>query len=72
MIIARGFTVKTYVLDYNGAANPLPHHWELCVGSCHAATALREGYREQLRKCHRGLGFIPKNHCQGPCLFPAG
>lgn len=36
---------------------PLPHYWEMCVGSCHAATALRADYREQLKQAHEELGF---------------
>lgn len=31
--------------------------WAKCVGSCHAATALREDWRNQLRKCRQELGF---------------
>jgi len=34
-----------------------PHYWEMCVGSCHAATALREDYRKQLTRAHEELGF---------------
>jgi len=34
-----------------------PHYWELCVGSCHAYTALREDYRKQLKRAHDELGF---------------
>ncbi len=37
--------------------SPFPHYWEMCVGSCHAATALREDYRRQLRQAHEELGF---------------
>ena len=36
---------------------PFPHYWEVCVGSCHAYTALREDYRQQLTKAHQELGF---------------
>ena len=36
---------------------PFPHYWEMCVGSCHAYTALREDYRKQLRRAHGELGF---------------
>jgi len=49
--------MQKYVLDFLSSKKPLPHYWELCVGSCHAATALREDYRRQLEKCHRELGF---------------
>ncbi|ADQ47204.1 glycoside hydrolase family 39 [Caldicellulosiruptor kronotskyensis 2002] len=31
--------------------------WTKCVGSCHAATALREDWRKQLKKCRQELGF---------------
>ncbi|ADQ45468.1 glycoside hydrolase family 39 [Caldicellulosiruptor kronotskyensis 2002] len=31
--------------------------WTKCVGSCHAATALREDWRNQLRKCRQEIGF---------------
>lgn len=34
-----------------------PHYWEYCVGSCHAATVLREDVREHIRKAHRDCGF---------------
>lgn len=32
-------------------------YWTKCVGSCHAATALREDWRKQLKKCREELGF---------------
>jgi xylan 1,4-beta-xylosidase len=32
-------------------------YWTKCVGSCHAATALREDWRGHLRKCREELGF---------------
>ena len=34
-----------------------PHYWEMCVGSCHAYTALREDYRKQLKRANAELGF---------------
>lgn len=34
-----------------------PHYWELCIGSCHAATVLREDVRDHIRKAHRDCGF---------------
>lgn len=46
-----------YHLDLHSAAKPLDRYWEMCVGSCHAATALREDYRKMLTRCHRELGF---------------
>lgn len=46
-----------FTLDANGAATPFPHYWELCVGSCHGYTALRENYRRQLGRAHDELGF---------------
>ncbi|MDR1901861.1 MAG: hypothetical protein LBQ88_06235 [Treponema sp.] len=44
-------------MDSNSAVVPFNHYWELCVGSCHGHTALREDYRIQLEKCHKELGF---------------
>jgi len=35
----------------------IEQYWKKCVGSCHAATALREDWRKQLRKCREELGF---------------
>jgi xylan 1,4-beta-xylosidase len=32
-------------------------YWTKCVGSCHAATALREDWRTQLKTCREELGF---------------
>ncbi len=34
-----------------------PHYWEMCVGSSNAYTALREDYRNQLKRAHEELGF---------------
>lgn len=47
----------TFTLDINSRTKQLKRYWNLCVGSCHAATALREDYREQLTRCQRELGF---------------
>lgn len=35
----------------------LPHVWKTCVGSCHAYTALRADFQEQLKLCRKELGF---------------
>jgi xylan 1,4-beta-xylosidase len=44
-------------LDINSKTTPLEKYWELCIGSCHATTALRGDYRAQLIRCQRELGF---------------
>ncbi|MBQ2815141.1 MAG: beta-xylosidase [Clostridia bacterium] len=44
-------------INSKGNTTPFKHYWEMCVGSCHAYTALREDYRNQLRKAHDELGF---------------
>lgn len=49
--------MKTYSLDLHSPAEPFQHYWELCVGSCHAATALRADWQRQMERCHRELGF---------------
>lgn len=37
--------------------NRINKFWTKCIGSCHAATALREDWRKQLKKCREELGF---------------
>jgi xylan 1,4-beta-xylosidase len=49
--------MNTFELNAQSKTRPFPHYWELCVGSCHGTTALREDYRRQLEKCSRELGF---------------
>jgi xylan 1,4-beta-xylosidase len=49
--------IKEFTLDLNGQGKRLDHYWELCVGSCHAATALRADWQEQMTRCRRELGF---------------
>lgn len=46
-----------YEIDLNETGREFPHYWELCVGSCHAATVLREDVRRQIRKAHEECGF---------------
>jgi xylan 1,4-beta-xylosidase len=40
-----------------GATTQLPHFWEHTVGSDHAPVALRADWQQQLRRCHKELGF---------------
>jgi xylan 1,4-beta-xylosidase len=35
----------------------IKQYWTKCVGSCHGATALREDWRRQMKKCRDELGF---------------
>lgn len=46
-----------FTWDYHEKTVAVEPYWNLCVGSCHAATALREDYRQQLARCQRELGF---------------
>lgn len=46
-----------FILDYESSKKPLKAYWNMCVGSCHGTTALREDYRRQLERCQRELGF---------------
>ena len=39
------------------ATTPLPHFWEHTVGSDHAPIALRADWQQQLKRCHKELGF---------------
>lgn len=47
----------SFKIDSAAKTTEFPHYWELCVGSCHGYTALREDYRKQLKKAHDELGF---------------
>ncbi|MCK4260158.1 MAG: hypothetical protein KAX49_14365 [Halanaerobiales bacterium] len=49
--------MKEFRINAKESGKSFPHYWELCVGSCHAYTALREDYRQQLRKTRKELGF---------------
>jgi len=44
-------------VDLAATAAPFRHYYETCVGSGHAALALRADWQAHLRKCHEELGF---------------
>lgn len=46
-----------FTCDLSAPATPLHHPWRHCVGSCHAPTALRADWQQQLARAHRELGF---------------
>lgn len=46
-----------YTVFCEEQGRPYPHYWELCIGSCHAATVLREDVRNHIRNAHRDCGF---------------
>jgi xylan 1,4-beta-xylosidase len=45
------------VVDAEKSLGLIKGYWTKCVGSCHAATALREDWRMQLKRCREELGF---------------
>jgi len=45
------------VVDSGKSLGAIKSYWTKCVGSCHAATALREDWRTQLKRCREELGF---------------
>ena len=49
--------MPVFNVDIQAPRIPFAHYWEMCVGSCHGPTALREDYRAQLRQCRNELGF---------------
>src|SRR5688500_16166839 len=49
--------VTDYTVNVNDVKGPWNHYWERCVGSGHAALALRNDYQEQMRALHRDCGF---------------
>jgi xylan 1,4-beta-xylosidase len=46
-----------FTCNATAAATPLPHFWEVCVGSGRAALALRSDWQAQLARCRTELGF---------------
>ncbi|PWW38885.1 MULTISPECIES: beta-xylosidase [Paenibacillus] len=46
-----------FTVNLTGNTEAFPHYWELCVGSCHAYTALRADYQRMLKRAHDELGF---------------
>lgn len=46
-----------FTLDTNSATVSIDDYWKFCIGSCHAATALRDDYRQMLKQCRQELGF---------------
>lgn len=46
----------TFTLDVDSPTTPFPHYWEECVGSGHAALALRADWQRQLKQTHADLG----------------
>jgi xylan 1,4-beta-xylosidase len=46
-----------FFCDLSQQGTELLHSWEHTVGSCHAPTALRADWQQQLRRCRSELGF---------------
>ena len=46
-----------FTLDAQGKTKKVTKHWQFCVGSGHAALALRQDYQEQLKQAYDELGF---------------
>lgn len=49
--------MKEFTVNLNAGIKSFSKYWNFCVGSCHAATALRADWQEQIKKCHQELGF---------------
>ncbi len=47
----------TYKINCGETGREYSHYWEYCIGSCHAATLLREDVRNHIRNAHRDCGF---------------
>jgi xylan 1,4-beta-xylosidase len=48
---------STFEIDLGLPASPLHQPWQWGVGSCHATTALRADWQQQLSQARRDLGF---------------
>jgi xylan 1,4-beta-xylosidase len=53
----KGIADMEFLINNQEKGTDFQHYWEMCVGSCHAYTALREDYRKQLKIAHDELGF---------------
>lgn len=49
--------MRKVVIKKDKKTSQLNKHWQYCVGSCHAAMALRADYLEQLKQVHEELGI---------------
>lgn len=47
----------TYVVNPQNITAEWTHHFENCVGSGHAALALRADYQQQMRQARADIGF---------------
>lgn len=45
-----------FQIDTSAKMTKIQKHWNFCIGSCHAATALREDCRRDLKKCRDAFG----------------
>jgi xylan 1,4-beta-xylosidase len=50
-------TPVAFACDLSTPSRPLRHPWRHCVGSCHAPTALRADWQQQLTRARLDLGF---------------
>jgi xylan 1,4-beta-xylosidase len=55
--VGQNFTTKYFQVKVDSPVGPWTHFWENCVGSGHAALALRADYQDQMRQARRDLGF---------------
>lgn len=55
--IDKDTSMLQFEVDLHEKGTELNHYWKQCVGSGHAALALREDWRRQLKYCHDKLGF---------------
>ena len=49
--------VTSFRVNVSKVVGPWDHYWERCVGSGHAALALRADYQDQMRQTRNDLGF---------------
>lgn len=49
--------MKSFTLNEQAQTRPNDRYWQFCVGSGHAALALRADYQKQLKRAHEELGF---------------
>lgn len=57
VVVAFAQDAKIVIDSDKSQTTPFPHFWEECIGSGHAALALREDWQKAMKDVHDNLGF---------------
>jgi len=57
LLVGLAACTTEYFVNTTTIVGKWDHYFEQCVGSCHAATALRADWQRQMTKTHTDIGF---------------